>query len=209
MKNKIGLPAILLAGVTLVVSGCNHLVHRHDFDMHMDGLRAQVEAAASQSSENAAGLEELRGAVAALREAVDQLASDFGGHVADDDQHRGLSLSLPVHFDFDSSDIRAVDRPLIDAFAEGVLGAYPAAHVTVEGFADSSGTAAYNMRLSQARADAVRDHLVQAGFSEDQVRTAAMGETRLVSDNTGVNDSQSGIENRRVTFVLEWAGPGN
>ena len=36
-----------------------------------------------------------------------------------------------------------------------------------------------------------------------------MGETRLVNEETGVQNPQSGIENRRATFIIEWAGPGS
>ena len=80
----------------------------------------------------------------------------------------------------------------------------------MEGSADSAGSEAYNMTLSQARAESVRDYLVQtAGMNADNIGIAAMGESRLVNQDTGVEDRQTGIENRRATFVVEWAGPGS
>ena len=46
-------------------------------------------------------------------------------------------------------------------------------------------------------------------MNADNIGIAAMGETRLVNEDTGVDDRQSGIENRRATFVVEWAGSGS
>lgn len=120
-----------------------------------------------------------------------------------------MAVSLPVHFDFDRADVRPVDQPILDAFAAAVMGTYPDAIVTVEGFADQAGSAAYNQRLSQQRARAVRQYLISTGGMTDaNVKAVAYGEARLVSPETGAVNPQSGIENRRVTFVLEWAGPG-
>ena len=156
-------------------------------------------------------MEALQGDIEELRSQLDRLQQEFGGHVSDDDMHgAGLAVALPVHFDFNSSDVRAVDRPILDAFAAAIQGSYPQARVTVEGSADSAGSEAYNMRLSQARAESVRDYLVQtAGMNADNISIAAMGESRLVNQDTGVEDRQNGIENRRATFVVEWAGSGS
>jgi hypothetical protein len=43
----------------------------------------------------------------------------------------------------------------------------------------------------------------------DNITAVGLGLTRLVNNDDGSSNPQSGIENRRVTFVLEWAGPGS
>ena len=80
----------------------------------------------------------------------------------------------------------------------------------MEGSADRAGSEAYNLSLARERAESVRDYLVQtAGMNAGNIGIAAMGETRLINEDTGVDDRQSGIENRRATFVVEWAGSGS
>ena len=199
---------MLGVGVVLAVSlsGCTHLVHKHQFDKSMevvhDGLAEQDE----RLGEIEAEVSSLSGSVAKLSERMEELARDFGGHVEDDDMHGMLGLALPVHFDFASSEIRAVDRPVLDAFAAAMM-AFPGARVTVEGSTDGAGSAAANMRLSNARAMSVRDYLVEnGGISSDNISVVGLGETRLLSEETGMQDAEAGMENRRVTFVVEWAG---
>ncbi len=201
----LGFVAILAVAST----GCTHLVHKWEIDGMMDATNATLAEHDGRISANASGIAGLQSDVAALRRRMDQLANDFGAHVSDEDMHCGcgLAVSLPVHFDFNSSDVRNVDQPILDAFAAAVNGTYPSALVTVEGFTDGAGSVEYNRRLSQRRADNVRNYLVQnGGMQGDNVRTAAFGKARLVNSDTGVRQPQSGIENRRVTFVLEWAG---
>jgi len=201
-----------VAMLAVASTGCTHLVHQWEIDGMMDATNATLAEHDGRITAVESDVAGLQSDVADLRRRMDQLANDFGAHVSDEDLHCGcgLAVSLPVHFDFNSSDVRNVDRPILDAFAAAVNGSYPAAIVTVEGFTDGAGSVAYNRRLSQQRADNVRDYLVQnGGMSGDNVRTAAIGEGRLVNSDTGVQQPQSGIENRRVTFVLEWAGNTN
>lgn len=203
----LGMVAIFAAAAT----GCTHLVHEHEIAGMMDATNAQLADHDGRISTLESDVAGLQSDVADLRRRMDQLANDFGAHVSDEDMHCGcgLAVSLPVHFDFDSDEVRAVDRPILDAFASAVMGAYPNATLTVEGSADGFGSVAYNNRLSQQRAQNVKDYLVSAGMNGDNISTVALGESRLVNNEDGSVNPQSGIENRRVTFVLEWAGPGS
>jgi len=203
----LGLVAIAAAATT----GCTHLVHEHEITGMLDPVNAQLADHDGRISANESDIAGLQNDVAELRRRMDQLSRDFGAHVADTDMHCGcgLAVSLPVHFDFNSSDVRAVDRPILDAFASAVLGAYPNANLTVEGSTDSFGSAAGNMALSSRRGDSVKEYLVGQGMSAGNIDVVALGLTRLVNDDDGSQNPQSGIENRRVTFVLEWAGPGS
>lgn len=202
----------MVVGTLAVTSaGCMQLVRQWELDRVMEPVTGQLADHESRISANSAAVEALQGDIEELRNGLERLRQEFGGHVSDDDMHgAGLAMTLPVHFDFNSSAVRAVDHPILDAFAASVLGAYPQARITVEGFTDSAGSEAYNMRLSQERAESVRDYLVQsAGMNADNIAVVAMGESRLVNEETGFEANQAGIANRRVTFVIEWAGSAN
>lgn len=58
----------------------------------------------------------------------------------------------------------------------------------------------YNQRLSQRRADAVRDRLVQRGYMADLIQARGMGETNPIADNTS---APGRANNRRVEIVIE------
>lgn len=209
-----GKTRVWMAGLVAVVAastGCTHLVHEHEIEGMLDPVNAQLAEHDSRITAVESDVAGLQNDVAELRRRLDQLANDFGAHVSDEDMHCGcgLAVSLPVHFDFDSDDVRNVDEPILDAFASAVMGAYPNARLTVEGSADSYGSPAYNTALSRRRAENVRDYLVSAGLSSGNIAVVGLGESRLMNNETGVTNPQSGIENRRVTFVLEWAGPGS
>ena len=209
-QNRVWVPMVVVA-LAFLSTGCMQLVRQWELDRVMEPVHGQLADHENHIAANAAAVEALQGDIEELRNRLDRLQQEFGGHVSDDDMHgAGLAVSLPVHFDFNSSDVRTVDRPILDAFAEAIQGSFPQARITVEGSADRAGSDGYNMRLSQARAESVRDYLVQtAGMNADNISVAALGESRLVTQDTGVEDRQSGIENRRATFIVEWAGSGS
>lgn len=112
-----------------------------------------------------------------------------------------------AHFAVDSAVLAEEDQPLFDDFAQATRDSGSEVLITVEGFADPSGSAAYNKRLGERRADAVREYLVgTGGLSAEQVRTVSYGEDR----NRQVREGATGPEgevNRRVWLVVDYAGP--
>lgn len=74
------------------------------------------------------------------------------------------------------------------------------AKLIVVGHADSSGSRAYNQRLSERRAKAVRDALVELGIEEGRVEDGGSGETDLL---VPTGDGVSQHQNRRVTIAIE------
>jgi outer membrane protein OmpA-like peptidoglycan-associated protein len=92
------------------------------------------------------------------------------------------------------------------AKVSGIVLAYPSLHLDIEGYTDSIGTDEYNQKLSEKRAEAVRDYLVQQGISSDSVTSAGMGK----SDPVASNDTAEGRQqNRRVELVLSGDAIGN
>ena len=92
------------------------------------------------------------------------------------------------------------------AKVSGIVLAYPSLHLDIEGYTDSVGTDEYNQRLSEKRAEAVRDYLVQQGIASDSVASAGMGK----SDPVAPNDTPEGRQqNRRVELVLSGDAIGN
>jgi outer membrane protein OmpA-like peptidoglycan-associated protein len=100
-------------------------------------------------------------------------------------------------FDFNKATLTATGREHVD-HAVQVLRAETGLRVTVEGYTDSVGSDAYNMKLSQRRADAVRDYLVSKGIASDRIRTEAFGETRPVASN---DTAEGRAQNRRVEII--------
>jgi len=84
-----------------------------------------------------------------------------------------------VHFDFDKSVIRDVDKPILLENAD-LLKESPDLRVTVEGHCDERGTTAYNLALGERRANATRRYLIALGVSPAQVGTVSYGEERPV-----------------------------
>ena len=102
-----------------------------------------------------------------------------------------------VHFDFDKYNIRPGDAAVLDE-AAATLRANPNVIVQVNGYTDAIGTEEYNLRLSQRRADAVKNYLVQQGVSPSVLITQGFGKTNFVA----TNDTPEGrAQNRRVELV--------
>src|SRR5438045_2404306 len=77
----------------------------------------------------------------------------------------------------------------------------PKATFTVEGYTDSFGTPAYNLDLSQRRADSVKQYLVEGmGISPAQIQTRGYGATKFRTSPNGSIDEQT--SNRRVEIVV-------
>jgi outer membrane protein OmpA-like peptidoglycan-associated protein len=99
-----------------------------------------------------------------------------------------------VHFDFDKATIRTDARPVLDE-AIRILREQSTVVVIAEGHTDSTGSDAYNQRLSERRADAVRRYLVNGGIGAERIRTEGFGESRPVASNETVDGR---AQNRRV-----------
>ena len=76
----------------------------------------------------------------------------------------------------------------------------PSTTISIVGHTDSIGDDESNLRLSQARAESVRDWFVDNGIDADRLQAAGLGESQPVADN----DTEEGRRaNRRIEFVVE------
>jgi outer membrane protein OmpA-like peptidoglycan-associated protein len=92
------------------------------------------------------------------------------------------------------------------AKVSGIVLAYPTLHLQVEGHTDSVGTDEYNQNLSEHRAEAVRDYLVQQGIAANSVDARGFGKTQPIASNETAEGRQ---QNRRVELVLSGDAIGN
>ena len=103
-----------------------------------------------------------------------------------------------VNFEFDSDRMTVPARETLDHVADAIK-AQPGLEIEIDGHTDSRGSDAYNQRLSQRRADAVRSYLVTRGVEGRTLVARGFGESRPVASN----DTDEGrTENRRVEFVV-------
>ncbi len=107
-----------------------------------------------------------------------------------------IKLNLPdgVTFDVDSAIVKANFHPTLDKVAN-VLAEYNQTYVDVLGHTDSTGSDAYNMTLSQRRADSVANYLAGRGVQRARMGAQGLGETQPIA----TNDTPAGRAlNRRV-----------
>ena len=104
-----------------------------------------------------------------------------------------------VFFDFDSSVIRADQRPVLQRQAEW-MGRYSDVRVQVEGHADERGTREYNLALGQRRANSARDVLVASGVNGARISTISYGKDRPAALGS---DEAAWAQNRRAVTVVQ------
>ncbi|HNE00437.1 MAG TPA: peptidoglycan-associated lipoprotein Pal [Plasticicumulans sp.] len=102
-----------------------------------------------------------------------------------------------VYFDYDSADIRADSRPIIQAHAQ-YLQQTPGSVAILEGHADERGSREYNIALGERRSVAVRRAMEALGVQPNQMRTVSYGEERPA---VGGHDESAYAQNRRVEIA--------
>jgi OOP family OmpA-OmpF porin len=119
------------------------------------------------------------------------------------DSDRGLVLTLgDVLFALDQAELtpNAMRKlyPLVTLLKD-----QPRRTIYIEGYTDSSGTESYNRDLSQLRADAVRDFLIDNGISSNRIIARGYGEADPVASNETTVGRR---ENRRVEVIVPREG---
>lgn len=110
-----------------------------------------------------------------------------------------VSVQNEVLFDFNSAALRSASKQALRDMAS-VFDKYPDTTIKVEGFTDSIGTAAYNERLSERRADSVVNYLENLGVRGSRLDAIGFGETHPRASNSTARGRQL---NRRVEIHIK------
>jgi len=96
--------------------------------------------------------------------------------------YRGCWVLGDIFFDFDKYNIKPRFYPELDAVVQ-ILNNNPSVKIRIEGNTDNIGTAKYNMRLSERRANSVMEYLVKAGIDKNRLSTIGYGFSKPVATN--------------------------
>jgi OOP family OmpA-OmpF porin len=114
-----------------------------------------------------------------------------------------ITLQAETLFDFDKSVIRADGKKKLDDEVVSKMKEYPQVEVLlVTGHTDRIGSDAYNQKLSQRRADALKAYLVAQGVEDKRIETAAKGESEPVVSCDNVKGKVSG-KNKKLVECLQ------
>lgn len=113
---------------------------------------------------------------------------------------RGIILSMSdILFDVNKATLKA-DLKTSLAKVAGILSVYQQFNVSIEGNTDNTGSAEHNMKLSQQRADNVKNFLVEQGIDAGRLTAKGLGMTMPIADNKTKEGRQ---KNRRVDLVIQ------
>jgi len=190
--------ALLLTAVSM--SAC---VTSKTFKREMTATRGEIatERAERLRADSILG-SDLAGLRTELKKELADLRTEFDAKIVA--AGNGMKVMMPVSFAFDDAMVKDADRAALERFAQIANKYYPGAVVTVEGFADAAGGAAYNQRLSLARAENVKRELATRGMDASLIRTQGFGSMRQVVPGAQ-KDDPGADRNRRVVFVIESA----
>lgn len=113
----------------------------------------------------------------------------------------GIKLVLgenAVRFDTNKSTLTSSAKANLDKLIP-VFNQYPDTNIQIYGYTDSTGSAEYNLKLSEQRAASVRTYLTGKGINTSRFMTTGMG----IADPIATNDTPEGrSKNRRVEFAI-------
>lgn len=115
-----------------------------------------------------------------------------------DDETLQVNFDSDILFGFDSAQLSPVAQQDLDRFAQ-VVNDYDQTAVLIQGHTDSTGTEAYNLALSERRADAVSRHLSLRGVNPARLLATGYGEDYPVADNSTPEGRE---QNRRVSIFI-------
>jgi outer membrane protein OmpA-like peptidoglycan-associated protein len=165
-----------------------------------DAARAQADQARAQAQQAAAEADRLRQqAVTEKDQLRAQLLQQFNAVLPTRETPRGLVVNLQdVLFDTGKYTLKEQAR-LALARISGIVVSHPGLNLQVEGYTDSTGTVEFNQKLSEQRANTVRDFLLRQGLNTNNMTAIGYGPNYPVAPN----DTSAGRQqNRRVELVV-------
>jgi outer membrane protein OmpA-like peptidoglycan-associated protein len=191
------------------VKDADHLQTKEELERTRSNLASSEQNAANQAQRAAAS--DTHAAEADQRAAesdrkMKNMQLELAKWAAVKEEPRGVVITLS------GSVLFASDKAALLPAARTRLGQVTAAlmetkerHLDIQGYTDSQGKDAYNVDLSQRRADAVRTYLVSNGYPPDLIVAHGAGKTLPVADNA---TAEGRANNRRVEIVIEPQRPG-
>lgn len=119
-----------------------------------------------------------------------------------ENKEKGASAAVSfqnIEFEFDSAKLTEASKGTLNEIATILKDNPTWGSLTVKGNTDNIGPEAYNQKLSEQRANAVKDYLVSQGISESMLSAVGYGETKPIASNDTPEGRQ---ENRRVDFEV-------
>ena len=120
----------------------------------------------------------------------------------------GKYLNMPmIYFDFDKSNIRADAQLELDKIV-AFMNEYPEVKIEIGSHTDSRGNDSYNLSLSEKRAQATRNYIIDMGIDASRLSAKGYGETQLTNDcgnyieNVNDCDNSKHEQNRRSEFIF-------
>ena len=142
--------------------------------------------------------------IVGMTRGVDATLKDLGAKVTA--KEIVIALSADVLFDFDKYNLKPAAVEALTKVAT-VLKSLGRAPAIIEGHTDGKGSNAYNQRLSERRAQSVRDWFIkQGGIDARRLSARGFGKTRPVAPNTkpdGSDDPEGRQKNRRVEIRVK------
>ena len=187
---------VLLKARTLEADQAMQLAEAKKREAAIAGERA--DAARLQAGAMTAEAEKAKAETLAAEEQTRKLEAQIAELQATKSE-RGLVITLgDVLFDTNKSELRSGARYSIDKLA-AFLAEYPTRNVQIEGFTDSTGSVEYNQRLSERRAEAVRNAIAAQGIDSRRLMTRGYGIEFPVAGNESAEGRQ---RNRRVEIII-------
>ena len=189
--SKLGFAPLLIVS-SLAVTGC---ATQDYVDKHVATVQGQVSALQGQATDTSAKVQLLdQNTQEALKRAEDagKLAEgkfDYSMVMSDDS----------AHFPVASSQLSADEIARLDDLANKLKTDNRNVYLEIQGYTDSAGSAAENLRLGQERAEAVRRYLSKDGVALNRMSTISYGADDPVAPNT---TAEARAQNRRVVVVV-------
>jgi outer membrane protein OmpA-like peptidoglycan-associated protein len=165
-----------------------------------DAARSQATAEAEKARQAAEEADRLRmQAEQEKNQLREQLLQQFNAVLPTRETPRGLVVNMQdVLFDTGKYSLKEPAKLALAKIA-GIVISHPGLNLQIEGYTDSTGTAAFNQKLSEQRANAVRDFLMSQGVNTNAMTALGYGENYPVASN----DTAAGRQlNRRVELVV-------
>jgi outer membrane protein OmpA-like peptidoglycan-associated protein len=184
----------------------NKKVAEQNYRARSDALRKNAEATAANSQQQLdstrQNLASTRGqlAEAESRAAAAMASLEQVARVKEESRGTVITLDGSVLFVSGKSELLPIAQKKLDDVAKALNDVDESQKVVIEGHTDSNGDDAFNMTLSQQRADSVRTYLVSRGVKPERITASGKGETQPLATNA---TPEGRANNRRVEIIIQ------